>query len=29
MVESFVARFPPEDSELLALYHAEKDAVSD
>ena len=29
MVESFVARFPPEDPELLALYRAEKDAVSD
>ena len=29
MVASFAARFPAEDPELLALYHAEKAAVSD
>ena len=29
MVESFVARFPPEDPELYALYEAEKAQVTD
>jgi len=29
MVQSFAARFPAEDPELLALYHAEKAVVSD
>lgn len=29
MVESFVARFPAIDSELMDLYHAEKAAVTD
>ena len=29
MIESFRARFPAEDPELMALYHAEKAAVSD
>jgi len=29
MVSSFVARFPAEDPELMALYTAEKVAVSD
>ena len=29
MVESFVARFPAEDPELVALYKAERAHVSD
>ena len=29
MVDSFVARFPPTDAELLALYRATKDDVTD
>eukprot|EP00656_Telonema_subtile_P015366 TRINITY_DN18030_c0_g1_i2.p1 TRINITY_DN18030_c0_g1~~TRINITY_DN18030_c0_g1_i2.p1 ORF type:complete len:177 (-),score=41.46 TRINITY_DN18030_c0_g1_i2:328-858(-) len=29
MIASFAARFPAEDPELLELYHAEKDVVSD
>jgi hypothetical protein len=29
MIESFVARFPAEDEELMALYEADKAAVTD
>ena len=29
LVQSFVARYPPEDAELLALHEEEKAAVSD
>ena len=29
MIQSFVERFPAQDAELLALYHAEKEAMSD